>query len=225
MRYKGLLFKNRKFDFKKLKNFGFEFKNNEYFYKTNIYNDLFCLNIKILSDGLIDTKVTEIASSEEFNLVYIKNAEGEFIGKIKEEFNSVLEKIQKNCTIYTAFESEYANLIIKYIKDKYNDEAEFLWDKLPNACIFRKKDASKKGKWYAVIMNVAKNKIISNGNDDLVDIIDLKNKPEIIEKLIDDKKYFKGYHMNKKHWFTICLDKSVDIKEIQKRIDESYNLL
>ena len=48
--------------------------------------------------------------------------------------------------------------------------------------------------------------------------------PENIEKIVDNERYFLAYHMNKKHWITICLDSSVDFNEICTRIDESYNL-
>lgn len=34
-----------------------------------------------------------------------------------------------------------------------------------------------------------------------------------------------GYHMNKKYWITVRLDGSVPSKEIQKWIDESYDLV
>ena len=33
-----------------------------------------------------------------------------------------------------------------------------------------------------------------------------------------------GYHMNKKHWYTILLDDSVPLEEICRRIDRSYLL-
>ncbi|AXH15410.1 hypothetical protein CP985_12130 [Malaciobacter mytili LMG 24559] len=34
-----------------------------------------------------------------------------------------------------------------------------------------------------------------------------------------------GYHMNKKYWNTIILDKSIDNKIIKEMINESYNLV
>ncbi|MDR3176713.1 MAG: MmcQ/YjbR family DNA-binding protein [Desulfovibrio sp.] len=52
----------------------------------------------------------------------------------------------------------------------------------------------------------------------------MRIKPEEIDTLIDGKRYFPGYHMNKKHWFTICLDGSVSTEEIFCRIDESFAL-
>ena len=42
--------------------------------------------------------------------------------------------------------------------------------------------------------------------------------------MIDKKRYFPGWHMNKKHWYTIILDGSVSTEEICSRIDESYRL-
>ncbi|MBR1680176.1 MmcQ/YjbR family DNA-binding protein, partial [bacterium] len=54
--------------------------------------------------------------------------------------------------------------------------------------------------------------------------IDLRASTEEIENLVDNKKYFSGYHMNKKHWLTIILDGSVPIEDIYNRIDSSYNL-
>lgn len=41
---------------------------------------------------------------------------------------------------------------------------------------------------------------------------------------VDYKKYFPGWHMNKRNWYTIILDGSVSIEEIYCRIDKSYQL-
>ena len=47
---------------------------------------------------------------------------------------------------------------------------------------------------------------------------------EDINRLVDYKKYFPAYHMNKKNWVTICLEGKVDLKEIYEKIDQSYIL-
>ncbi len=49
-------------------------------------------------------------------------------------------------------------------------------------------------------------------------------KPEDIDALVDGKKYLPGYHMNKRHWVTICLDGSTCQEEIFCRIAESFAL-
>lgn len=46
------------------------------------------------------------------------------------------------------------------------------------------------------------------------EIVDLKAPPSEISALIDGKRYFWGYHMNKNHWYTICLDGTVPNEEL-----------
>lgn len=55
-----------------------------------------------------------------------------------------------------------------------------------------------------------------------LEIIDLRIAGEHIEKLIDQKIYFPGYHMNKKSWNTVVLNNSVSDTELHERIHESY---
>ncbi len=72
-------------------------------------------------------------------------------------------------------------------------------------------------------MNVS-SKVLKLKKEGNVDILNIKNKPEIIEKLIDNKTYFPAYHMNKKHWITILLDNNTNIELIKMLIDDSYEL-
>ncbi|TQS86646.1 hypothetical protein ELQ32_17435 [Limnobaculum zhutongyuii] len=52
----------------------------------------------------------------------------------------------------------------------------------------------------------------------------LRMDPNDIIMLTDGKKYFPGFHMNKKYWITIRLDGSVPVEEIFMRIDNSFEL-
>lgn len=61
-------------------------------------------------------------------------------------------------------------------------------------------------------------------SDEVVEIIDLRFMPEQMVELVDNERYFPGWHMNKKSWYTIILDGSVSTEEICARIDESYKL-
>lgn len=58
-------------------------------------------------------------------------------------------------------------------------------------------------------------------SDEIVEIIDLREEPGVLEKLIDNMRYYSGWHMNKKHWFTVILDGSIPLNEIYRRIDKS----
>jgi len=61
-------------------------------------------------------------------------------------------------------------------------------------------------------------------DDSLIEIVNIKVSPQAIASLVDGEVYFPGYHMNKKHWVTLCLDGSVPTAEVLLRIDNSFNL-
>ncbi len=215
-----LIFKDLKIDFQKLLKLGFVKENDYYKYETNIMDNQFTLIIKIDMNNVVTSDVIEIATNEKFILYYVISSTGEFVGKIREEYNNTIEKVKNTCCTKNIFKSEYANLIIEYIRKKYDDELEYLWEKFPNNAIWRNKENKK---WYSALLVVEKVKI-GIEEEGTIEIIDLLLEPERIEKIVDSKKYFAGYHMNKKHWITIKLDGSVDINEIYKFIDNSYKL-
>ncbi|WP_228397919.1 MmcQ/YjbR family DNA-binding protein [Limnobaculum xujianqingii] len=72
-------------------------------------------------------------------------------------------------------------------------------------------------------INDKKNKLGLDG-EERIEILDLRMDPDDIIVLTDGKKYFPGFHMNKKHWITIRLDGSVSVDEIFMRIDNSFKL-
>lgn len=118
------------------------------------------------------------------------------------------------------FESARARQIIEHIKKYYGDELEFLWVDSPNAAIFRHKDNQK---WYAVIMAINARKL-GLKSDESINIINLKAKPEFINDLVDNTRYFRAYHMNKTHWLSVKLDESVDLSTLCELVKTSYEM-
>lgn len=110
--------------------------------------------------------------------------------------------------------------VLKYIKEKYGGEPEFLWAKTPGNAVFRHKDSLK---WYAAILNIPKQKLGLNDNGN-ADILDLKCNPVLVGSLRDGKSYFSAYHMNKEHWLTVLLDQQVKIEDVFTLIDLSYEI-
>ena len=78
-------------------------------------------------------------------------------------------------------------------------------------------------KWYAAVLTVSRRKL-GFDSDETVEIIDLRMSPEILAASVDNVRIFAGYHMNKKHWVTVCLDGTMPTEEICTMIDESYAL-
>lgn len=62
------------------------------------------------------------------------------------------------------------------------------------------------GKWFAIAMRVSERKI-GHGGDSVVDIVNLKCAPEVIESIAGvEAGVYPAYHMNKVHWLTVALE-------------------
>ncbi|MDR0726513.1 MAG: MmcQ/YjbR family DNA-binding protein [Rickettsiales bacterium] len=109
--------------------------------------------------------------------------------------------------------------VIKYIKEKYDADPEFMWARTPGNSIFRHRDNQK---WYGVLLTVSRAalKIQGQGN---VEILNLKLDPILIGSLIDNKSFFPAYHMNKEHWISLLMDGSIKDKDMFALIDISFN--
>lgn len=208
----------RKIDYDKLINYGFIKDKDIYKYNTYIIDNNFRVDIEINNNKMI-SKLIELEFNDEYLLSDITNSL-EYSSKIKDEYNKILNDILDKCTYKDVFRSIQTKRIINYINNKYNDNIEFLWEKFDDNGIFRNK---KNNKWYAAILTTNKDRFGFLSNE-IVELIDLMYQREDIEKVIDNKYIFPGYHMNKKSWISIILDDSVDDEEIYKLIDNSYNL-
>ena len=212
--------KDKKIDLKKLEEFGFKLIDNSYCYHTSLLKNQFKMTIKINLDNSIFTEIIDTETNEPYVLHLLEMKRSGYSEKVYKAYSQILEKIQKECFEDEIFKANYTKEIVAYIKNKYRDELEFLWEKSPKNAVVRRKSTKK---WYVAILTVSKRKL-NLDSDEIIEVINLHNRVEEIEKLIDNKKYFPAYHMNKKHWCTICLDGTVELKEIYKLIDISYEL-
>ena len=220
MRELNNFIKDIKINFKKLEEFGFELIDNSYYYHTSLLKNQFKMSVKISLDNSIFTEIIDTETNEPYVLHLLEMKRSGYSEKVYKVYSQILEKIQKECFEDEIFKANYTKEIVAYIKNKYRDELEFLWEKSPKNAVVRRKSSKK---WYAVILTVSKRKL-NLDSDEIIEVINLHNRVEEIEKLIDNKKYFPAYHMNKKHWCTICLDGTVELEEIYKLIDVSYEL-
>ncbi|WP_454942767.1 MmcQ/YjbR family DNA-binding protein [Fusobacterium hwasookii] len=212
--------KDKKIDLKKLEKFGFKLINKSYYYYTSLLKNQFKMSVKINLDNSIFTEIIDVETNEPYVLHLLEIKRSGYSEKVYKAYSEVLEKIKKECFEDEIFKANYTKEIVDYIKNKYGDELEFLWEKSPKNAVVRRKSSNK---WYAVILTISKRKLNLN-SDEIIEVINLHNSSEEIEKLIDNKRYFPAYHMNKKYWCTICLDGTVELKEIYELIDISYEL-
>lgn len=214
------IFKNLKADYAKLIEYGFVEENGIYKYSKSILNDEYTFIFTLENDGGIKVDLIENAINEPLDLFYILNAKGKFIGEINEHCQTITNDIALKCFNRNVFKSDYSKKLIEYVRNKYGDELEFLWEKFSNNAIWRRKDNKK---WYAIMVVIPKNKI-DDISDEIIDALVIRADREQIPTLVDNKQIYKGYHMNKNSWITICLDGLVDFEKICNFLDESYIL-
>lgn len=108
---------------------------------------------------------------------------------------------------------------IQYISDEYGIDGEYLWASSPLSCAFRHPGNRK---WFALVMDVPKNKLGLAGSDAL-DVVNLKCDPILVGSLRKEPGIFPAYHMNKANWITVALDGSVPDELIKMLLDMSYD--
>ena len=217
MKIEEEIFKTYILNENKLIKYGFIKEKDTYKYSIKFMDDTFRANIIINKDGKVEGKVFDLDAESEYTNFRVENITGSFALTIKEEYQNILKDIRNNCFDKKYFIFKKTNKLAELIINKYKVTPEFLWEKNPTFGVFRNK---KSEKWFAIIMNIDKSKIIPNQNGEI----------EILNLKLDDINYLKrkgiypAYHMNKKSWVSIILDGTLTDEEIMKLVDISYEL-
>jgi len=109
--------------------------------------------------------------------------------------------------------------IFKYAKKKYGIEPDY---PLPTAQDFPVLRHEDNRKWFAIIMDVLREKLGLEGAE-RVDVLNVKmGDSMLVDILTQQTGYFHGYHISRGNWISILLDGTVPFEDICKWIDESY---
>lgn len=206
-------------DYNKLSNFGFSKNCNGYLYIEQILDEEFEVQI-FISKNVKYSKVIDVENKMEYALVDIEDAVGEFVGKVRSEYNRVINRFFSECTQKEVFKSKQSKQLIKYVKEKYGDELEFLWEKYDDNAIWRNK---KNNKWYATLFTVSGEKLGLN-HEWIVEVSNVMFEKGKVNDIINNKTIFSAYHMNKKSWITIKLDDEIDMDTVHELVDNSYEI-
>lgn len=184
-------------------------------------NKDFFLEVKVTDYRSLEAKLYDAVTEEEYTLHLNPKAQGRFVGELRSFYTSTLDAIVKSCSDNEPFKTHQAKEIRKFIKEEYGTELEFLWEDSPDCAIMRRDD---NGKWYGAILT-CKRKTLTGSGDGKVEVLNLKAKPEVVDKLIERNGFYRAYHMNKKLWFSVMLDDGVDFEEIKRLIRESFDCI
>ena len=218
-RFLQQIFSDRRADPEKLRAYGFRETDGAYLYEQPLLSGAFTLRVRVRADGA-DACLIDAATDEPYTLFLVEDAQGSFIGEVRAAYCDALSDIAEACFAKTVFQSGYSQSVIEYARNTYGDELEFLWEKSPKNAILRRKDNRK---WYAALLTISRSKL-GAFPDEEIEVLDLRAAPEAIPDMVDGKRVFAGYHMNKKHWITLPLDGTLPAEEICAMLDTSYAL-
>lgn len=204
----------------RLLRYGFTEGAQGYLYVTSVLNGELELTVFVSPDGTVSTRMTDIATGDEYILYKVASSVGSYVGEVRTACGEVLADISRICFEPDVYRGEQTAAVLAYAREKYGDEPEFLWEKLSDSAVLRRKDNQK---WYAVFMTLSKRKL-GLPSDEIAEIMDLRMDPAQVANTVDNLRYFPGWHMNKKSWYTVVLDGSVPTEELFRRMDESCEL-
>ena len=241
------IFGLRRPDRKKLEEDGFEKVSRSYVKNMPILDERFLLEITvdvaaIDGAGYVDYRVMEKESGEEYQLVKVPSASGIFLGTVEAACEAILQQVTVSYFERKIYHSSQTKAVLAHVKDVYNVTPEFLWKQYPTYGVFR---AVENRKWFGVIMTLEREKLGRPASDGgkaadrkmseellpdgskspMAEVIVLKGKPDDILQRVDDKTFFPGFHMNKKHWYTVLLDGTLSDQELWQLIADSYRLV
>ena len=200
-----------------LNGFGFKEEAEKLIYRKEILDSSFLIEIVFVNNQLM-VEVYDIEFDEIYSLFSVDSAVGETVQNIREHVENLLSSI-----LGLADELGKISLeVIKYCNSKYGGNYVNPFKKHPDILAF----VNEKNKWYALLSDVEYNKL--NKNTDIttkVKILNVKYPTDRILEIIDNKNIFPAYHMNKKHWISIVLDKNIKLETIKELIDISYSLV
>lgn len=105
----------------------------------------------------------------------------------------------------------------EFIQDRYSTEPDYPWEKYPGNAVYRHRVS---GKWYALIMDVSAH-CLGFDSSEIISIANLKLPLEKIEEARRVDGIYPAYHMSKKYWVSVELQK-MDMKMLGILMDMSF---
>ncbi len=194
---------------------GFNKTDNSYTIKKPLSENGFYAVFEISGEN-IEVNVYEEPDGELY-LPFNTSADGGFVGQIRANVEDILDDI-----LSTSFElADVKAVLLEYVSKKYGTVPEAPWGYLKE---YHTLNTAKKHKWYGLFMLIPYS-YLGVEREGKINVLNLKVLPDDIPKLIDNIHYFPSYHMNKKYWISILLDREADIPRIEKLLDDSYAIV
>ena len=195
----------------KLKEFGFVKRGRSWWFARSIGLGDMMFRVEVKRSAA-DIRIYDGEDGDEYVLYQVVGAQGSFVGAVQAAIEDFRAEFIARCCEREEFHSKAGKRLLAEAARRFGETPEFLWKQFPRYAVLRRKDNEK---WYAVFMVVPPSKLGLEGEGE-IEIVDLRV-PET-GLVLDNVRYFPGWHMNKKTWFTALLDGAVNADELTDRL-------
>ena len=209
------IFERREIHFDELEKFGFIRSEEGFALERKIYGGMLA-RVTITPSGEVKGKVVDEELGEEYVNHRLEDASGAFVVGVRNAYIALLTEIADAVTTEKRYIGDQTNRIDAFLTEKYGASPEFLWEKFPHFGVYRNRAS---GKWIAIIMNIAKAKVVV-GAEGKAEVMNLKlgdRAPDFLGESV-----YPSYHMNHKSWVSVLLDGSLSDALIEEMIAISY---
>ena len=117
----------------------------------------------------------------------------------------------ETCGAFSLRESLFA-----YIGSQYGGAPEYLWARFPDYAVFRH---AENRKWFALVMDVPRRRLGLPGTG-TVDLLNVKlTDPLLVDLLLRQPGYLRGYHIRSDSWVSVLLDGTVPFEDVCHMLD------
>lgn len=194
---------------------GFELRDGVYTAKRELSESGFYAVFNITGSSF-EANVFEEPDGDEY-LPFNSNSDGGYVSAVRANVDNIKDEILRECFI----PADIKGALLDYVREKYGTEPEAPWGPLRE---YHTLNTAKKHKWYGLFMLIPY-RYLGIDKEGKINVLNLKAKPEDIPPLIDNVRYFPSYHMNKKYWISILLDREADTEHIKRLLDNSYSIV
>lgn len=210
------IFDKYSFDKKKAFAYGFTEKDGVFTLRMPLETDGFYAIITI-AEQRFEVNVYEEPDGEPYLPFNVKGIEGGFVGAIRAQADDLVADVLKNCFVL----ADVKAILLEYVREKYGTIPEAPWGPLEE---YHTLNTAKRHKWYGLFMLLPYTRL-GIEKEGKIHVLNLKVRTEDIPKVVDNRHFFPSYHMNKKYWISILLDREVDIEKVKTLLDDSYALV
>ena len=171
----------------------------------------------MISSKRFEVNVFDAYTDEEYLPFNVADNITGFVTSIREQVEALVQEIKERCLV----KADMKLRLMEYCTGKFGTKPEAPWEDSPDAYTFK---TARRDKWYALFMTIPY-KSLGLAAQGTLDVVNIKLPPEKILDIMDRVHFYPAYHMNKKHWITIVLNKEVDEPLVQQLLEESHSLV